>query len=348
MRDDRLTARGEERRGRSAERPVQIPLLGWRDIGWRVWRGFSDDALAMVARSIAFSGAMALFPGLAAFVSLYGLFADAGTARDHLALLSGVIPADALALLGAEMVRIATRTQGSLSLTLAISVVVALWSSNTGMRALIRGLNIAYGEHEKRSLIVLNLTSLGFAAAGLLFLLMTTAALIVLPFVFGLLRVPLEWLPLAGLRWPCLWALAFLTLSAAYRLGPSRRPARWPWLTWGGVAASGLWLISSLAFSAYAGAFAGFSATYGSLGALFAFLTWIWISAVIVLFGAKLNAEIEHQTLIDTTVGARRPIGDRGAVMADTVGRRSPINGGLSARAIRGARNLGRIILRRT
>jgi len=282
---------------------------------------------------------MALFPSLAAFVSLYGLFFDPSSAKAHLAILTGLLPADALTLVGEEMVRIASRTEGSLSVTFAASLILALWSVNTGMKVLIRGLNIAYVEREKRGFVQLNITSLALTASALLFLLMIAGLLLVLPGILAILRAPPETLSLAALRWPMLFGMALVAVAVLYRFGPSRTPARWRWLTWGAVLAAGLWLGGSLLFSWYVSAFSSFSATYGSLGAVFGFMIWSWLSSLFILFGAKLNAEIEHQTAVDTTIRGDKPLGQRGAVVADTLGQRAPPNG-LATMAQKGGRAL--------
>lgn len=316
-----MTTFTAEESGREAERPSAIGLIGWWDIAWRTWRGVNDDSLLMVARSIAFSIVMALFPSLAAFVSLYGIFADASKARDHLALLVGVVPADALTLIGDEMVRIAEGAEANLSLTFAVGLVLAFWAASTGMKALIRGLNIAYEEQERRGFVKLSWASLAMTIAAFAFALVTTGALLVVPLALRLIGASGEALSLGELRWPGLFLLSVLALELLYRYGPCRARARWRWLSWGSVLASILWLGGSLVFSWYVTAFSAFSATYGSLGAVFGFLTWSWLCAGAVLLGAKLNAEIEHQTTRDSTVGPPRPMGRRGAVVADTEGR---------------------------
>lgn len=224
---------GSRARGRDARRPSAITPLGWRDILWRTWRGVNDDSLLMVARGIAFSGVIALFPSLAAFVALYGLFADPSAARDHLALLVGGVPAAALSLVGDEMVRISTETEASLSFTFLLGLALAFWTANTGMRALIRGLNIAYGERERRSFLRLTRTSAAMTLCAFGFLFTTAAALVILPLLQRVLRARVELLPLSLLRWPALLALAVLAFELLYRFGPDRRPARWRWLSWG-------------------------------------------------------------------------------------------------------------------
>lgn len=308
-------------RGRQARQVSEIPAPGWKDILWRTAERFVRDNLEIVARGIAFSAVIALFPALAAFVALYGLFADPATAREQLALLTGIVPAGTLTLIGDEMVRITVQAKASLSLTFAASLVLALWSINTGMRALFRGLNIAYLEQEKRSFLRLNLESLAFTLGGFVFLLATAGAVLVAPVVLQFFQIRGVPLPLAWVRWPALFVLALAGLALLYRFGPSRARPRWRWVTWGALVAAALWLVSSLLLSWYITYIADYSATYGSLGAVFGFLTWSWLSAVIVLFGAKLNAEIEHQTMVDSTTGPEAPFGRRGAVVADTRGR---------------------------
>ncbi|WP_309088938.1 YihY/virulence factor BrkB family protein [Phenylobacterium sp.] len=310
-------------RGRSARTPQEIGRRGWTDILWRAWRGLGRDALPTVARGIAFSAVMALLPGLAAFVSLYGLFADATKAREHLSLLAGVVPPEALSLMGDEMVRIATQADGRLGLTFFGGLAVAFWTANTGMKTLIRGLNIAYEEKEQRSFLRLNLVAAALTLSAFAFALVTAGALLALPVILTVLGAP-EWRPFSQLRWPMLLAMAVLALEVLYRVAPSRRPAKWRWLSVGSLLAAVLWMSGAALLALYVRIFGSYSAAYGSLGAIFAVLLWFWLTALVILLGAKLNAEAEHQTLVDTTTGAARPMGERGAVMADTVGSRSP------------------------
>jgi membrane protein len=310
----------EAGRGRHAARPTEIPPVGWKDVLWRTWREYQADAIPSVANGVAFCGIMALFPALAAFVSLYGLFADVATARDHLALLAGFVPADVLTFIGEQLVRIATQKQATLSFTFLFSLALSLWSANAGMKALFNGLNIAYDETEKRNFLKLNLISLGFTFGALLFMALTGAAVVITPLLLNLLHIDRDLVPFTMLRWPLLLVVTMAALAVVYRFGPSRERARWRWVSVGSVAASLLWLAGSVLFSWYVANFANYNTTYGSLGAVFGFLTWIWLSSVIVLLGAELNAEIEHQTAADSTTGPPAPLGARGAIMADTIG----------------------------
>jgi len=321
--EDELSERNADRlqpgHGRRADHPGAIPLKGWKDIGWRTWKEFNADRITRLAAGVTFYGLLALFPGLAAFVSLYGLFADVHTAQGQLAVLAGVIPADALTFIGRQMLAIAKAKDASLGLAFAVSLLLSLWSANAGMKALFDALNIAYGEREKRSFVRLNVVTLAFTLGALVFMLAATGALVIMPIAFGWLGLRDDLL--SFIRWPILLGAMMLGLAVVYRYGPSREHARWRWVSWGGALAAALWLAASLLFSWYMTNFAHYDRTYGALGAVVGAMTWMWLSAIIVLLGAELNAEIEHQTVVDSTTGRPAPMGERGAKMADTVGK---------------------------
>lgn len=306
-------------RGRDATRPSEIPPSGWKDVLWRTWREFNADRAPAVAAGVSFYALLAVFPAMAAFVSLYGLFADVQTVRDQLNLVRGVLPPDALRFLGEQLVRLAEGDGGKLGLAFVVGLGASIWSANAAMKALFDGLNIAYEEREKRGLIKLNLISLGFTFAAIVFGVLVVTAVVALPAGLSLLGYGGPD-PMLLLRWPLLVVVVIGGLSLLYRYGPSREKARWAWVSWGGAAAALLWLLASLAFSAYAGRFANYDKTYGSLGAVIGFMTWTWIAVMVVLLGAELNAELEHQTAVDSTTGAPLPMGKRGAKMADTLG----------------------------
>ena len=272
-----------------------------------------------VAAGVVFYSLLAIFPAVAAFVSLYGLIADASTIDAHLSLASGILPAGAVDILHEQVTKLAAKSDAKLSLGFMTGLGVALWSANAGMKAIIDALNVVYDEKEKRSFVKLNLVSLLFTLVAILSVMVALTAIIVVPIIFSMLGLS-TFFSLVALRWPMLLMLATLALAAIYRYGPSRREARWQWLSVGSVVAAIVWLISSLLFSWYIANFGAYNATYGSLGAAVGMMMWMWISAIVVLLGAELNAEIEHQTARDSTVGSEKPLGRRGAVMADTVG----------------------------
>lgn len=322
-------------RGRAAHRPGHIPLLGWRDVIWRVIREIGEDKLPSVAGGVTFYALLAIFPAIAAFVSVYGLFADVTTVREQLNEMSGVFPASVVQIVGDQMLRIAGQHEGKLTVALVISLLVSVWSANAGMKAMFEGLNVAYDEAESRPFFRQTALSYACTFGAMLFLACVAGLLVALPAVLTALRLDallLIWIPL---RWLFVLLLAAFAFTLLYRIGPSRAKARWRWLTWGAVAASLLWLGGSLVFSWYVGSISNLDATYGPLGAVIAFMLWVWFSVLTVLVGAELNAEIEHQTAHDSTTGPPVPMGARGAAMADTVGEalvlRDEIAGGVGA-----------------
>jgi membrane protein len=285
-----------EARGRGATRPLAIPLRGWQDILWRTFREIVDDEVLTLGRSIAFSGVLALFPMLAVFVSLYGLFADPAVAQGQLMVLAGFVPAAGLQILTDQMVRLATADHGQLSLTFVAGLALSIWSANGGVKALLQGLNIAYDEDEKRSFVSLNLLSFAFTLGALAFFVVASGLVVGVPIVLRALRIDPAFVPLAWLRWPALLGALMTGLALLYRHGPSRRRVRWRWITMGSLAAALAWIAGSALFSWYLTNIADYDAAYGPLGALFGFMVWMWLSAVVVLCGAELNAEIESQT----------------------------------------------------
>jgi membrane protein len=311
----------EQGRGRHAVVPWEIPWAGWKDIFWRVYASVNDNRLLAVAAGVVFYSLLAIFPAIAAFVSLYGLIADASTIDSHLSMAAGIFPAGAVDIIHEQISRLTAKSDARLSLGFISGLAVALWSANAGMKAIIDALNVVYDEKEKRSFIKLNLLSLLFTLIAIVSLMIALAAVVIAPMVFSTVGLSSLWsLAIAALRWPLLLVLAAIALAAIYRYGPSRAEARWQWLSVGsGFAAIG-WLITSALFSWYIAHFGAYNATYGSLGAAVGMMMWMWISAIVILLGGELNAEIEHQTAKDSTVGSEKPLGERGAVMADTIG----------------------------
>jgi membrane protein len=316
----RHSGRGlEDGRGRTARSPLQIPLKGWKDILIRTRKEFSEDQVPLIAAGVSFYTLLAIFPGLAAFVALYGLFADVTEARHHLQVLSVVLPADTLKFLGDQMIRLAAAQKGGLSLTFVIGLLTSIWSANGAANALMTGLNIAYEEHERRSMVRRTLVSLAFTLGLLVFGIAAIAVLGAGPAVEAYVGHRAAFM-LNLISWPTLLVGMGVGLALLYRFGPSRDPARFQWISWGSAAALVLWIAVSAAFSLYVGNFAHYDKTYGSLGAVVGFMMWNWLTNVVILGGAELNSEIEAQTAVDTTVGEPRPMGVRGAKAADTLG----------------------------
>ncbi len=311
----------EPGRGRDAPAPVYIPWRGWKDIAVRTYQESMNDRLFLLAASVVFYSIVALFPAIAAGVSSYALFADASMIGKHLAIASDIIPQGALDLLQSEITRIASKSDGRLTVGFLVGLGIALWSANAGMKAIFDALNIIYDEEEKRGLIWLNVESLFFTVCAIAVLLLALGAVVVFPLFLATFGLTSMDEPLIGfLRWPAMFLLVVFGVSVLYRYGPSRRRPKWRWIIVGSVFAGLAWLAVSSLFSFYLANFANYNATYGALGAVVGVMMWMWFCTVVVLMGAQLNAEIEHQTARDTTIGPDAPLGARGAVMADTVG----------------------------
>jgi membrane protein len=297
-----------------------MPVRGWKDILLRVYSEIGEDRVIALAAGVTFYSILALFPAIAALVSLYGLFADPATISSQLDKLSGVLPSGAMEVIGDQLRRVASQGSSKLGITFIIGLAVALWSANAGIKAIFDVLNIVYDEKEKRGLIKLNAISLAFTGAIIAFVLLALGTMVVLPSV-------LDYLGSAGItgqvvtivRWPAMLIVVAFLFALLYRFGPSRAKPRWRWISWGSGLAAILWLIASLLFTWYAANFGSYNKTYGSLGAIIGLMVWIWISTIVILLGAELDAEMEHQTTRDTTAGRPKPIGSRGATMADTV-----------------------------
>ena len=311
----------DEGRGRQATTPSEIPAQGWKDILLRVFANISRHRVLALAAGMTYYSILAIFPAIAALVAVYGLFADPTSMMRHLDQLGGFLPGGAIDVAREQLTRVSSKGSQTLGITFAIGLGTSLWSANAAMKSLFDTMNIVHGEDEKRGFFKLNAISLGFTLGGIVFVMVALGSIVAVPILLGyvgltgagdlLLRVG---------RWPAMFLVLTLALAVIYRYGPSRETARWRWVTWGSAVAALLWIGVSGAFSWYAANFGKFNETYGSLGAVIGFMTWLWISAIVILLGAEIDAEMEHQTTRDTTSGASKPLGTRGARVADTVG----------------------------
>jgi len=313
----------EHGRGRHAIHPMQIPWRGWYDILWRTYREMNSDRLLSIAGGVSFFILLAIFPAITALVSAYVLAFNASTIINNLSLLNDVVPDNVLSIVHEQAARIASNSSPALSIGFVVGMLVSLWSAMSGVKAMIDAINVIYEQKESRSFIKLNLVALAFTLAGFAAFLLAIAAIVVLPLILSPIGLGslTETLTRIG-RWPVLLLVLLIGLALLYRYGPDRRAARWQWVTVGSAFAAVTWIVASFLFSWYLTSFANYNATYGSLGAVVGLMIWLWISTIVVLLGAELNAEIEHQTARDSTVGKDKPLGARGAVMADTVGAR--------------------------
>jgi membrane protein len=311
----------ERARGRDAVKPLQIPWLGWKDILYRLWNEVADDRVGTVAAGTTFFLLLAIFPALAAMVSLYGLAADPITISEHVADVKGYVPSAVIDMLGNELKRLTENRGTALGFGFVSGLAVALWSANNGIRALFDALNVAYDEKEKRGFFKLLFVSLSFTLGAIVFAAVLLNVVVGVPIVIKFLNLgPVGDLLVTVLPAIVLFTMAIFGLATLYRFGPSRTRPKWRWITPGSIFAAVVWLIFSTLFSWYLSHWTDYSATYGSLGAIIGVMMWMYLSLWVVLVGAELNAEIEHQTAADTTIGPDKPLGSRGAFMADDVG----------------------------
>lgn len=268
---------------------------------------------------------MALFPALIAIVSVYGLVADSADVIQQVTAVSRALPWTARTLITEQLTWIAEQPTADLTVGLVVSVTVALFSASSGVVALMKGVNTAYDEEETRGWLRQRVLALFFTVGVSLFVVVAVGTITLLPSVlahFGLAEVTRA--TLTALRWPTLGLAVMAGLAALYRYAPQRTPARWPWVMWGAVLATGLWIVISLLFAVYAENFGRFNKTYGTLGGVVVLLLWMYLSSLAILLGAELNAELEHQTSVDTTIGPPKPLGERAAFVADTLGEFAP------------------------
>ena len=314
-------------RGREASAPQEIPTKGWKDVGWRVVQQVREDAVPLLGAGVAFYLMLALVPALLAAISLYGLVTSPAEVQDQLRNLLAPLPGAARELVEQQLTNVVSKSEGGLGVRLVVSLAGALFSASAGMRGLIAALNTAYDETETRSFLKIRGLALLLTFGFILVVGLALAALVALPAIFD--AVGLESVGRAVvtvLRWPALGALVVVALSLIYRYAPDRDEPRWRWTSWGAVVATVLWLVGSVGFSLYASNFGSYDETYGTLAGVIVLLLWLWVTALVVLIGAELNAELEHQTARDTTKGPERPMGARNAYVADEVGQIAPKN----------------------
>jgi membrane protein len=297
---------GEPERGREAHHPGDIPPRGGKDILWRAWSEISDQNLFLIAGGVTYAILLALFPGLAALVSLYGLVFDAGQIERQVAALSGVLPEQTQQLLSQQLHNLVQASSGALGFAAVIGLLLALWSASRGMTGMITALNIAYEEKERRGFFKLNLIALGLTLGLLAGGIIAIALVAVLPAAARLLAAgpATKWLLLLA-QWPLLIVLVMLGLALLYRFAPDRDKPQWRWVSPGAIAATILWILGSVAFTVYVANI---------------LLTWLYLSALMVLLGAVINAQAERQTRKDSTEGRPRAMGQRDAHAADTLG----------------------------
>jgi membrane protein len=305
--------------GGEAKQPTEIPPRGWLQVAKRGWKEAKADNVPLLGAGVAFYAFLAIFPALIALVSIYGLFADPATIADQMKSVTEALPPAARQVITDQVTMLASR-RAALSIGLAISIVIALWSASGGISNLLTAVNVAYDEEEKRGFVKKRLMSLGLTIAAIVFMVIMLGIVAVLPallksvFGTGLLRWVFQ-----ILGWLILVVLVTVALAVIYRLGPDRDAPKMKWVSAGAIVATVIWLIASIGFSFYSSTFGNYAKTYGVFAGIVVLLFWLWITAYAILLGAEINAESEQQTIADTTKGEEQPLGERGAIKADSV-----------------------------
>jgi membrane protein len=321
MPDNQSSVPRESERGREATRPQHIPLRGWKDVLVRSKNEISANNIFLASGGVTYAVLLALFPALAALVSIYGLVLDPRQIESQVNSLTGVLPEQSRQMLSQELHQLVSSSHSTLGINAVIGVLLALWSASRGMSGLMSALNIAYEESETRGFLEFNFVAvvltLGLMAAGIIAVVLV-AGLPAVVQVGGSGR-SVKWLLLI-VQWPILMILMTVGLATLYRYAPDRDAPQWRWLSPGAILGTVLWILASVAFTVYVANFSSYNTTYGSLGGAVVLLTWLYITSFTILLGAVVNAQAERQTRRDTTTEQPAPLGERNAHAADTVG----------------------------
>jgi membrane protein len=308
----------DNKHGRQADVPQQIPPRGWLDIAKRTGKEVKQDQVPLLSAGVAYYTLLSLFPAAIAAVSIYGLVANPDTVRDQIDKLTEMLSPSTADLVGEQIKQVTSGAGGALGLATVIGILTALWSASSGMKALITGVNLAYDETETRKFVKLRGLALLLTLGAMVLLGVALALIVGFPAVADDWPTPLAWT--AGiLRWVLLAALLVAALAVLYRYAPNRDEPRWTWVSWGSGIATLLWILASVGFSIYANSFGNYNKTYGALAGVIILMFWLFLTAFVVLVGAELNTEMELQTVKDTTKGPQQPMGERGGHAADHV-----------------------------
>ncbi|TFV52254.1 YihY/virulence factor BrkB family protein [Blastococcus sp. TF02A_35] len=310
----------EQLPGIHAEKPTQIPWSGWKQIVKRAWAENKADNMPIIAGGVAFFGFLSIFPALIALISIYGLVASEETVARQVEDLSAQLPEDAAGLIADQLTAIVDNSGSALSISLVVSILAALWSASGGVGNVITAVNIAYDEVEARNFIKLKALSLALTLGAIVFVLITFSLVAVVPSVIESLPLGVVGTVLAQVaRWALLLAVFAGALSVLYRVAPDRDSPRLSWVSLGAVVVTVIWAAVSVGFAVYVDNFGSYDKTYGAIAGVIVLMLWLYLTCYLVLLGAEINAEAEHQTARDTTDGDPEPMGDRGAVVADTL-----------------------------
>ena len=310
----------DELPGIHADKPTEIPWRGWKQILKRAWAENKADNMPIIAGGVAFFGFLSIFPALIALISLYGLVASPETVARQVEDLSAQLPDSAADLIGEQLEAIVNNSGSALSISLVVSILAALWSASGGVGNVVTAVNLAYDEVEARNFVRLKLLSLGLTFAAILFVLVTFGLVAVVPQVIEALPLGVVGTILAQVaRWVLLLAVFSGALAVLYRVAPDRDSPRFTWVSLGAVIVTVIWAAVSVGFAVYVDNFGSYDKTYGAIAGVIVLMLWLYLTCYLVLLGAEINSEAEHQTAHDTTTGEPQPMGARDAQMADTL-----------------------------
>jgi membrane protein len=311
----------EDDRGRGARTPTSIPKAGLKDVLARTARQIREDNVVLMAAGVAFFALLALVPTLVAFVSLYGMVADPADVDRHVNDVLAAAPADVREMVQAQLDSAVDRSSTAASVSAIVAIALALWSASAGTKHLIGAINTAYNEPESRGFLKLRGLALALTIGAVLFVVVAFAAIAVVPALLANTALgDAARITINVLRWPLIALGLLVALAIAYRVSPDRNDPAWRWATPGALVAVVLWIAGSALFSVYAANFGNYDETYGSLAGIVVTMLWLFLSAFVVILGAEINAELERQTVVDTTADDPDPMGLREAHAADTVG----------------------------
>ena len=310
----------QELPGIHAEKPTDIPWRGWKQILKRSWAENSADNMPIIAGGVAFFGFLSIFPALIALISLYGIVASPTTVAQQVEDLSAQLPNDAAGLIKDQLTSIVENSGSALSISLVVSILAALWSASGGMGNLVTAVNLAYDEVEARTFVKLKLTSLALTLGAIFFVVVTFGLVAVVPVVLDVLPLGSVGTILAQiLRWLLLLTVFAGSLAVLYRVAPDRDAPQLRWVSLGSVIVTVVWALVSVGFALYVDNFGSYDKTYGTIAGVIVLMLWLYLTCYLVLLGAEINSEAEHQTAHDTTTGEAAPMGARNATMADTL-----------------------------
>ena len=308
----------DELPGIHAEKPTQIPARGWWQIVKRSWAEHNADNMPIIAGGVAFFGFLAIFPALIAIISIYGLVASPEQAATQIQSFASGLPESARDLITNQLTSITAGSDDALTTSLVISVLGALWSVSGGVGNLVKAVNIAYDEVETRNFVKLRALSLVLTLGAIVFVLLTFGLVAVLPAVINALPLgPFGTVLLQIARWGLLLLVVAGSLSVLYRLAPDRDNPKLRWVSLGSLVVTVIWAVVSLLFSFYVNNFGSYNETYGAIAGVIVLMLWLYLTCFLVLLGAEINSETEHQTAQDTTEGPPQPMGERNAMVAD-------------------------------